>query len=543
MNTKYRILAADKLAPEGLDYIRRQPDADLVDRPGLSEDELAAIAGDHDGMIVRSGVQVTARVLARPGRLQAIVRAGVGVDNIDLEAATAAGILVMNSAAASTISTAEHAFALLLALARQIGPAYRTMADGGWDRGRFKGRQLYGKTLAVVGLGRIGQAVAERALAFGMKVVAHDPFVNADTMMDGKVRMYREFEEMLPQVDMITFHVPLNDQTRGMLGAAQFAGCVKPGVLVVNAARGGIVDERALLEALDAGACGGAALDVFSKEPPAAESEPGMPHGLRDHPRLLVTPHLGASTFEAQEAVSVAAASALFDYLRGAGVQGAVNVVGLRLDLDPLQERFVDLAQRIGTLVSPMATEGINAVTLEVCGSALVSAATTIERLALIGLLQPHLDTRLNVVNVHHIAEQRGIGLRTVMAEEERLTGPQIALEVRSGGGAQRIVGRVYTDRRPRVVEINGYHMDMVPAGNMILIRNNDKPGIIGMVGTEFGTADINIADMAISRRGNSALMLLRIDAAPPEDLARRLAERPGILKVATVKLPEEPTE
>jgi len=265
--TRFRILAADKLAEEGLAYIKNQPDADLVNKPGLSEDELAAIAGEHDGMIVRSGVQGTAKVLSKPGRLKAIARAGVGVDNIDCDAATAAGILVMNSAEASTISTAEHAFALMIALARQIGPAYATMAQGGWDRNKFMGRQLSGKTLGVVGLGRIGRTVAERAMAFGMTVVAYDPFYNQATALDGKVRMYPSFVELIPNVDIVTFHVPLTDQTQGMLGAEAFGRCRK-GLLVVNAARGGIVDEKALLAALDSGQCGGAAIDVFPQEPP-----------------------------------------------------------------------------------------------------------------------------------------------------------------------------------------------------------------------------------------------------------------------------------
>ncbi|MEX0777653.1 MAG: phosphoglycerate dehydrogenase [Phycisphaeraceae bacterium] len=553
-------MVPDKLADEGLDYVRAQPDVELTSKPGITEAELAPMVGDYDGLIVRSGIQVTAAVLAKPGRLKAIARAGVGVDNIDLDAATEHGILVMNSAEASTISTAEHAFSLLMALARQIGPAYKKMAEGGWDRNKFMGTQLSGKTLGVVGFGRIGRTVAERALAFGMTVVAYDPFINAGFMMDGKVRMFASFEELAPNADLLTFHVPLNEQTKGMLGVATFAK-VRKGVLVINAARGGVVDEAALLAALDSGQCGGAALDVFDQEPPPADSP------LRKHPRLLVTPHLGASTHEAQQAVSIAAAEQLLEYLRGQGVRGAVNAGGLRVDLSPLQNKFVDLVQRMAALINPMVTRGIAGVTFEIAGKELAAVAGTIERFGLVGLLKGYLAVPVNMINVRHIAEQRGIRLRTVISEgEEKGDGPQLAMEITGPSGAvddqtphgdesRRIVGKVYQDMRPRVVEINRYHMDMVPAGHMVLIQNEDRPGMIGMVGSEFGSANVNIADMTISRRtsagisgggsggtsgGATALMVLKVDAAPPESLLNRLKARPGILKVAAVKLPDD---
>ena len=534
MAKAFRILAADKLAPEALAFIDAQPDAELVNKPGLTEQELASIIGDHDGMIVRSGVQVTADVLAEPGRLKVIARAGVGVDNIDLEAATTKGILVMNSAEASTISTAELAFALILALARNVGPAYKTMADGGWDRSKFTGTQLSGKTLGVIGFGRIGKTVAERALAFGMKVVGHDPFVNAQTMLDGQVKMFRQIDELLPHADMLSFHVPLNDQTRGMLGDKSFSLC-RRGVLVVNAARGGVVDEAALLAALESGQCGGAALDVYESEPPA-EDDP-----LRLHPSVLTTPHLGASTREAQQAVSVSAAESLLDYLRGQDIRGAVNAGGLRVDLDPIQACFVDLAHRMARLISPMITQGIAEVRIELAGESLASAAATIERVTLVNLLKDYLDTTLNMINVRRAAEERGIRLRVVTRDGERSGSPEVVIEIESPGEEERtrrIVGRVYDDMKPRVVEINGYNMDMVPEGVMLLIQNEDRPGMVGLVGTEFGQAKVNIADMAISRRGNTALMLLKVDEELSGKMLESLRNRDGIIKTAMVKLP-----
>ena len=532
MTPRFKVLAADKLAEEGLAYLRAQADVELTVKPGLNEEQLAQIVGEYDGMIVRSGVQVTAKVLAQPGRLKVVARAGVGVDNIDVDAATAAGILVMNSAEASTITTAEHAFALMMALSRNIGQAHETMHAGGWDRNRFQGHPLAGRTLGVVGFGRIGQTVASRALAFDMQVLAYDPFYNAATAMDGRVKLFSQFTELLPHADILTFHVPLNAQTRHMLSAETFKLCRK-GVMLVNAARGGIIDEAALAAAIESGQCAGAALDVFETEPLPPDSP------LRRQSGLLLTPHLGASTVEAQEAVSIDASVSLLEFLRGESVRGAVNVTGLRLDLEPQQARYVDLAKRMAMLLGPMIAEGIAQVTVQVAGESLQNVATTIERMALIGLLQPHLATRLNLVNVRHAAEQRGITLRTLTGDNEKRLGTYIAIEVHGGERTHRIVGRVYDDMRPRVVEINGYHMDIVPAGHMVMIRNEDRPGMIGLVGTEFGQSQVNIADMAISRRGDSALMLLRVDSEPPVSLVNRLLSRPGILKIALVRLPE----
>jgi D-3-phosphoglycerate dehydrogenase len=542
----FRILAADKLAPEGLEWIRQQPDAELVNRPGLKEEEYAGLLADCDAMIVRSGIKVTGKMLANPGRLQVIARAGVGVDNIDLEAATQKGILVVNTAEASTITTAEHAFTLMCALARNVGPASRTMHEGGWDRNKFEGTQLAGKTLGVVGFGRIGQTLAKRALAFEMEVAAYDPFINAQTMLDGRVRMFTSFEDLLPLCDILSFHVPLNEQTKGMLNLRTFAKA-RRGVMVVNASRGGVVDEADLIPAIDQGLCGGAALDVFTEEPPPKDSP------LRKHPRVLVTPHLGASTREAQLAVSTDAGVAVLQYLRGEGIRGAVNAGGVRVDLDPLQKSFVGLASRMAALVSPMVTRGIASVTMTLESKLLAAASGTIERHVLVELLRSHIDAPINVISVGRIAEERGIRSRCVLIEDGDGSGtpstPQLTIEIAGPSGAvdaatheqdrtRRIVGRVYQDGLPRVIEVNGYHMDMVPAGHMVLIQNEDRPGMIGLVGTEFGQAQVNIADMAISRRGHTALMMLKIDDQAPRDLLDRLARRPGILKIAEVRLP-----
>jgi D-3-phosphoglycerate dehydrogenase len=535
-----RILIADKLAPEGAAYLRGEPGVEVTDQPGMAPDALVEALGAHDGVIVRSAVQLTAdllsQVMTKPGaRLRGICRAGVGVDNIDLEAATGWGLAVMNSASASTVTTAEHAFALMLALARNVGPAYSTMVAGGWDRSKFVGRQLHGRTLGVVGLGRIGQTLARRALAFDMRVVGFDPFINQETILEGAVKLFSNFDDLLAEAEVISFHVPRTEATEHMMGPEQFA-LARPGVLIVNAARGGIVDETALLEAIDTGRCGGAALDVYDTEPLAQDSP------LRQHPKILTTPHLGASTVEAQEAVAVDAARALVRYLRGQGVTGAVNVGGLQLDLDDRQQAFADLATRMVILLGA-ATHGagFRGVKCTVRGAALAARADTIARVALAQLLSSHLDQPVNLINAAVLAEQRGIETETVITSD---TGDdRLSIEIKGDERSFRVEGAVYGDGQPRVTLLDGYHLDMVPAGNMVLLSNADEPGRIGLVGAIFGEAGLNIAEMVIGRDRESsedrsvAMMIIKVDTAPNEAVLQALRDAPGILSVATAVL------
>ncbi len=537
-----RIFVADKLAPEGAAYLKSQPDVELTVQTGLAGAELAEALASHDGVIVRSAVQITADVLkqcAASGccRLRAIARAGVGVDNIDVEAATRMGIAVMNSASASTITTAEHTFALLIALARHIAAAHATVAGGGWDRSRFVGTQLHGKTLGIVGLGRIGQTVAQRALAFGMDVHAFDPLINAESALDGQVPLVDSLEALLDVAHVVSFHVPKTEATAGMLDRAAFARA-KPGLLVVNASRGGIVDEAALLEALDSGQCGGAALDVFDEEPPPPDSP------LRKHPRILTTPHLGASTVEAQEAVAVEAAKALLVYLRGEGMVGAVNVGGLSLDLSPQQRAFVDLSARMVALLGAIAAPGrLRAVRVTLRGEELASRADTIARHAMVDLLGRYLDEPVNVVNAPLVAEQRHIDAQTVIAADHG--DDRLAIEIEKDGETRRVEGAVYADGRPRVTHLDGYAMDMVPAGHMVVLTNADRPGRIGLVGRLFGDASVNIAEMVIGRKRDEAtgetiaMMILKLDGAPTNALLDELRRAPGILSATSIALPE----
>lgn len=545
-----KILVADKLAEEGLEYLKTAGIAFDV-KIGLSDDELAATAGDYDAMIARSAPKKSAisKALQNPGKLKAIARAGVGVDNIDLEAATAKGILVMNTAEASTLSTAEHALALMYSLARKIPAANDGLRSGKLEwkkRSVYQGTQLAGKTLGVVGLGRIGRTVATRALAMEMTVLGFDPFFPGETALDGRVKIIRDFDDFLSQVDVITFHVPGGDATKHLLNRDRLFNKCRPNLLVINDARGEVLDEIALADAIREKKIAGAALDVYATEPP-----------VKDHPlfgleNVVLTPHLGASTDEAQTAVSVDACKAIVAYLKSGEIRGAVNAGGIKLDLPPDEAAFATLAQRIGAMLAAYSDTGYKTITLRASGTKAPKLTTTLLRLATVELLKPHLgEGSVNVINVEHLARQRGIELVTVHEPQPPagLVGDIIGVRVDGvapaggTGESHRILGTVYADGLPRVVRIDNFAMDMIPEGNMVLIVNKDQPGVIGVVGASFGDASVNIADMVISREKHedgtaSALMVIKTDSQPPAALVNRLKARPNIVRVQTLTLP-----
>jgi D-3-phosphoglycerate dehydrogenase len=541
-----RILVADALAKEGLELLRSSGIA-FDEKVGLKEDQLAAEVPNYDALIVRSGAKVTAKVLENPGKLKVIARAGVGVDNIHLPTATAKGILVLNTAAASTISTAEHAWALLMSLARKIPAAHAHVAAGPakWEKAKYQGTQLAGKTLGVVGTGRIGQTVAARALAFEMTVLGYDPFVQADTLMDGKVKMVRDFDEFLSQLDVITFHVPGGEATKHLLNRDRLlGGKCRPNLLVVNDSRGDVIDELALADALSQKKIAGAAVDVLAKEPPASD------HPLLKLDNVVLTPHLGASTDEAQTAVSVEACKAIVAYLTSGEIRGAVNAGGIKLDLPPDELPFTKLATRTGALLAGLVDGGFSRITLRVSGSKAPKHLNTLLRLAAVELLKPHLSAgSVNVINVEHLARARGIELVAIHEEAPPagLVGDIVGVRVDGADGkvsdSHRILGTVYADGLPRVLRIDKYAMDMIPEGTMVVLQNEDQPGVIGVVGSSFGDAKVNIADMVISREYDAAgkataLMVIKTDSPPDPKLLENLRNHPGILKVKSVTLP-----
>jgi D-3-phosphoglycerate dehydrogenase len=536
-----RILVADKLAEEGLEYLK-SAGVPFDVKVGLSDDELGAVAGQYDAMIARSAPKKSAisKALANPGKLKVIARAGVGVDNIDLEAATAKGILVLNTAEASTLSTAEHALALMFSLARKIPQAHQGLRSGALDwkkRSMYQGTQLAGKTIGVVGLGRIGRTVASRALAMEMNVLGFDPYFTSPTALDGKVPLIRDFDEFLAQLDVITFHVPGGDQTRHLLNRERLSTKCRPNLLVINDARGEVVDEWALAEALKEKKIAGAAIDVFATEPPAKD------HPLFSLDNVVVTPHLGASTDEAQTAVSVDACKAIVAYLNNGEIRGAVNAGGLKLDLPADERPFAELARRIGILLAGLCEGGFKTITIRASGTRAPKLMNTLLRLATVELFKPHLNTEVNVINVEHLARSRGIELVTIHEPNPPagLVGDIVGVRAEgTDGQSHRVLGTVYADGLPRVLRIDDFAMDMVPEGNMVVIINEDQPGVIGVVGTSFGDAKVNIADMVISRQFGAggkatALMLIKTDSAPPESLLNRIKARPNILRVANV--------
>ena len=536
-----RVLVADKLAEEGLELLKASGVSFDV-KVGLKEDELASEVGNYDALIVRSGAKVTKRVLAESGSLKAIARAGVGVDNIDCETATLKGILVMNTAEASTLSTAEHALALMLSLARKIPQAHQSLRSGQLEwkkRSVYQGTQLAGKTLGVVGLGRIGRTVASRALAFDMNVVGFDPFFTALTALDGKVKLIRDFDEFIAQLDVVTFHVPGGESTRHLLNRDRLFGKCKPNLLVVNDSRGEVIDELALADALKEKKIAGAAIDVYAAEPPQKD------HPLFGLDNAVLTPHLGASTDEAQTAVSVDACKAIIAYLKTGEIRGAVNGGGIKLDLPADEAPFADLARRMGSLLPAMCDTGYKTITLRVNGAKVQKLAPTLMRLATVELLRANIGENINVINVEHFARSRGIELAQITETNPPagMAGDVIEVQVTlPGGESHRILGTVYADRLPRVVRIDSFAMDMIPEGNMVLVLNADQPGVIGMVGNSFGEAKVNIANMVISRSTNGAqrvqMMLIKTDSAAPESLLTGLRARPNIMRVKPLTLP-----
>lgn len=525
-----RILVADKLDEEVLGELRARDDIAVDVKTGLSEDELAEIVGNYDGMIIRSGVKVTAKVLSRPGRLKAIARAGVGVDNVDIDAATKAGILVMNTPDANTISTAEHAFALMLAIARKIPQACEDTKKGNWNRSKFVGRQLAGKCLGIIGLGRVGKAVAERALGFRMDVIAYDPLYSGSSALSGKVRVVDKLDDLLQTADFISLHAPLTEQTRNMIGKRELS-LIKQGAFIINCARGALIDLDALEEALKEGKVAGAALDVFPQEPPGKLS-------IFDLENVVVTCHLGASTKEAQLAVARDAAMGLLDYLTRGVIKTAVNVPGLPATLTEMDRAYVDLAERMGRLLSPLTSGKISSVQLIGSDPSLEGILPLLLRASLVGLLSPFLDVALNTINAEVVAREHnihmGFSLQATKADERA----SLSIRIESASGPHYIEGRIDAEKNPVVLNIDGYKMQMIPEGLMLILVNLDRPGVIGLVGTAFGEYGVNIADLTLSRQQERALMVLKLDEMPPRELIDRLRKEKLIQMVALVELP-----
>ncbi len=525
-----RILVADKLAPQVLDQLRSMEGVQVDNRPGLQPDELSRAMSESDGMIIRSGVTITGDMLVHPGRLRAIARAGVGVDNVDLDAATNAGVLVLNTPEANTVSTAEHTLALLFAVMRHIPAAHTHVCDGRWERSAFMGRQLNGKTLGVIGMGRVGQAVAKRAAGCGMRVIGFDPLVGGTSVLDGDVKLFGSLKDVLNQADCITLHAKLTDDSRHMIGSAQLA-MMKSTAVIVNCARGELLDEQALADALNHDRIAGAAIDVFSSEPPI-----GNP--LLKAKNVVLTPHLGASTAEAQLAVAEEAARVLLDYLTKGEIHSAVNVSGIPASLTDHDRAYVDLCRRMGAILSPWCASGLDRLEFTTHGQGLQNLCQTLTWQCVTDLLSRYMDTRLNLVNAPTVAKQRGITVDSRSHASSSQPMETVLARIHTREGQHEIEGTVSQDGRPRILSIDQYRMEMVPERVLVLIFNDDRPGVVGLVGTVMGQHNVNIADMTLSRRDRTALMLAKLDQEPDESVLEQLRAAEPILSIRTVLLP-----
>ena len=527
-----RIFISDKLEAGGIDLLKASG-LDIDNRPGLKDAALLEAMQAADGMIVRSGTKVTAQLLDNPGKLRAIVRAGVGVDNIDVAAATRKGIVVMNTPGGNTISTAEHTITLMMALARHIPAADASLRQSKWERTKFVGMQLAGKTLGVVGLGRVGREVARRAVGLDMKVIGFDPFFSPDFAGKLGIETAADLASLLPQVDLLTVHTPLSPETTNLIGAAQIA-LMKKGSRLLNCARGGIINEDALVEALTSGHLAGAAVDVFVQEPPAAD------HPLLKLPNVVVTPHLGASTTEAQESVALEAAQLLIDYLTKGAVQFAVNMAAVdRSELEEVK-LYVDMARRLGLMHAQMAEGAITRAQLTYRGEVARRSTKLITAAFAAGLLESRLAQNVNIVNAEMIARERGIEIIEQSVAKKGDFSTLIQADVTTDKKTYTASGTLFGNQFLRLVRLGPHHLDAHMDGVMLIFSHRDVPGLIGFIGTIFGKHNVNIAQMTVGRQlpGGEAIAVLNLDSQPPKEALAEVSAHPKIASLSIVQLP-----
>ena len=524
-----KVLITDAVDPICIDMLNARgitPDVRLKQ----SGDALRELAAGADGWIIRSGTTITADLIEAGEKLRVIGRAGVGVDNIDLAAATRRGVLVINAPSGNTISTAEHTCALLLSMARRVPQANRSVAEGKWERKAFTGSEVYEKTLGVVGLGKIGREVAVRMAAFGMRLVGYDPVLSREAAERLGVRL-ASMDELLAESDFITVHTPLNDATRGLLRKETFAQC-RPGVCIVNCARGGIVEEQDLLAALDSGQVGGVALDVYSAEPPPAEL-----HALLRHPKVIATPHIAASTEEAQEKVAVQITEQVIRALCGEPVQTPVNALAIKMAAQPDAQPYLSLSDRLGQLVGQLGGGCIRGITVGCRGEVPRRYSEVLTVAAVRGILSKWVTEPVNLINAPFLAEDMGI--RVTEARDTAPGGYRNLLQIglKTDDGVHTVAGTVFDRDEPRLVRIDEYWLEIKPEGHMIVYKNADRPGMLAAVGGILARNDINIGALALGRagKGEMALTAVTVDEAVPAAVAGEIAALDGVQDVCRV--------
>ena len=526
-----RVLVTDSLAEEGIRLLQDSSRVAVDVKLKLTPQELTKLIGQYEGLVIRSGTQVTKEVLAQAKRLKVIGRAGAGLDNIDLETASKQGVVVMNAAGGNTISTAEHTMSMILSLTRNIPQACASLKAGRWDRSSFMGVELYGKTLGIVGLGRIGSEVAKRALGFGMRLLVYDPFLSEEKMRELEAEPASQLEELLKKADYITIHTPLTDETKSLIGTKEFS-LMKKGVRIVNCARGGIVDEKALVEAIQAGKVAGAALDVFEQEPPKNER-------LLSLPQVIVTPHLGASTEEAQSSVAREIAVSVRDFLLGKGIRNAVNVPSVDPEVLKLIEPYLKLVERMGILQAQLVEGHAKEVRIRYTGEIIRWDLAPLTIAFIKGLLTPALQETVNYVNAAVIAKERGIKVIESKATEAEDFANLVATVVETDRMRSEVHGTLFTRSDPRIVRINDFYVDAIPSGVMLVVKNQDRPGMIGRIGTTLGSKGINIAWMTFGRKaeGGEAITVLNLDQPVSAQLLSEIKKLPDVLDAKLIKL------
>ncbi len=525
--TKPRVLISDKMDPNAEAIFKdRGCDVDVI--TGKTPEELMAIIGDYDGLAIRSSTKATKAIIDAATNLKVIGRAGIGVDNVDIPAASAKGVVVMNTPFGNSITTAEHAIALMFALARQLPEANAQTQAGKWPKNDFMGVEVTGKTLGLIGAGNIGSIVASRALGLRMKVVAFDPFLTPERAVEMGVEK-ADLDTLLAKADFITLHTPLTDQTRNILSRENLAK-TKKGVRIINCARGGLIDEAALKDALDSGQVGGAALDVFQTEP--AKESP-----LFGTPNFICTPHLGASTNEAQVNVALQVAEQMADYLVNGGITNALNVPSLSAEEAPKLRPYMALAEQLGSLVGQLAHDSLNSISIEVEGAAAQLNIKPITAAVLAGLMRNYSDT-VNMVNAPYLAKERGLDVREIRHDREGVYHTLVRVTVATSLGDRSVSGTLFGNGEARLVEVFGIKVEADLDGHMLYIVNEDAPGFIGRVGTLLGENGLNIGTFHLGRRaaGGDAILLLSMDEAIPEPVLWQVCKLQGVKTVKALK-------
>ena len=528
---KPKVLVADPVSERGIAELAEGGLLDVTVKTGLKEAELLEIIGEFSGLVVRSQTKVNARVIEAATKLKVVGRAGVGVDNVDVDAATKRGVIVMNTPAGNTISTAEHAFSLMMSIARKIPAADATMKAGKWDRKSFEGVELYSKTLAILGMGRIGTEVARRAMAFGMRVLAYDPYLSASRARSLQVELVENLDDIVPEADFITMHMPLTPETKDMLDTRRLARA-KKGVRIVNCARGGLVNEAALAEALKSGHVAAAALDVFEVEPLPADSP------LRTAPNLVLTPHLGASTAEAQESVGIEVAQQIRAALLQGEVRNAVNMPNIDAKTLAIIGPHLTLGEKLGVFLSQIAAKRCDSLNINFSGKINEVDTTAITRAVLTGFFRAAGGGDVNAVNAPAFAET--LGLKVTESRESTSVDFAELIELTATGESGWVsVAGTFFGNNPRIVKINGKHIEARPEGVLLLVENKDRPGVVGHLGTLMGGHGVNIASMSLSRdaAGGTALTVLNLDSVPGEALRQELLADGGIQSAQIVQL------